>query len=845
MKKIVITLGLALCIFAAIAQAPQKFNYQGVARNNAGNPLANQNVSLRLSVLDNSSTGTVQYAETHTITTNAYGLFNVAVGGGNASTGSFNAITWAGGDKYLKVEIDPAGGTAFVLAGSSQLLSVPYALNAANPGPAGATGAAGAQGPAGPANTLNIGTVTNGVSASATVTGTAPNQTLNLVLPAGPQGTPGIQGAAGATGPANTLTIGSVTNGANASATITGTAPNQTLNLVLPAGPQGAQGVQGPQGLAGPAGATGATGAQGATGSQGPVGVAGPANALSIGSVTNGANASATITGSAPNQTLNLILPQGAAGATGTTGATGPQGPAGAAGPANTLTIGTVTNGANAGATLTGTAPNQTLNLVLPAGPQGAVGPQGSAGAQGAQGPAGPAGPQGPIGATGAQGLPGSSGSYTAGTGINIAGSVINNSGDLSTTNEIQSLSLAGNTLSISSGNSVTLPTGGTTYTAGTGITITSGTIAAVDPSITNEIQSLSLSGNTLSISGGNSVTLPASGGGVTGSGTTNFVPKFTSASAIGNSQIQDNGTRVFMGTLGTGITGRLSVGTGTVAASDTIPAIMGRANTSTAAIRGAVVAEYDTTFFGVALRGNGLRAPKAGGFSSLDIAVAGIGAGIAIEGFGLGDNDAAIGVLGNTQDTVNGVGIFGSALGAQFGTAGVFDGDVVVTGNLAKGGGTFKIDHPLDPENKYLYHSFVESPDMMNIYNGNIVTDAKGNATVTMPNYFNALNKDFRYQLTAIGTFAQAIIAEELSGNTFKIKTDKPNVKVSWMVTGVRQDAYANVHRVKVEVEKNAKEKGKFIHARENGQPASKGLYYDLIKKASTLSETPVKRNR
>lgn len=123
-----------------------------------------------------------------------------------------------------------------------------------------------------------------------------------------------------------------------------------------------------------------------------------------------------------------------------------------------------------------------------------------------------------------------------------------------------------------------------------------------------------------------------------------------------------------------------------------------------------------------------------------------------------------------------------------------------------------FKIDHPLDPTNKYLYHSSVESNDMMNIYNGNVTTSATGDATITLPSYFAALNKDFKYQLTCIGTFAQAIVAEEISGNTFKIKTDKPNVKVSWQVAGVRQDAAANYYRIQDEVEKTGNEKGFYL---------------------------------
>jgi len=139
--------------------------------------------------------------------------------------------------------------------------------------------------------------------------------------------------------------------------------------------------------------------------------------------------------------------------------------------------------------------------------------------------------------------------------------------------------------------------------------------------------------------------------------------------------------------------------------------------------------------------------------------------------------------------------------------------GNLTVTGSLAKGGGSFKIDHPLDPENKYLYHSFVESPDMMNIYNGNITTDDRGFATITLPDYFEALNRDFRYQLTVVGQFAQAIVSDKVKANRFTIQTDKPNVEVSWQVTGIRQDAWANKNRIPNAIDKPEGEKGKLLH--------------------------------
>jgi len=158
--------------------------------------------------------------------------------------------------------------------------------------------------------------------------------------------------------------------------------------------------------------------------------------------------------------------------------------------------------------------------------------------------------------------------------------------------------------------------------------------------------------------------------------------------------------------------------------------------------------------------------------------------------------------------------------------------GGLAVNGILTKGGGTFKIDHPLDPENKYLYHSFVESPDMLNIYNGNVVTDANGEALIQLPNYFEALNKDFKYQLTVIGTFAQAIIDKKVAGNTFSIKTNAPNIEVSWQVTGVRKDAWANKNRVIPEVEKEAENKGRYLHPKVHNKKEQKGIGYERRQK-------------
>ena len=154
-------------------------------------------------------------------------------------------------------------------------------------------------------------------------------------------------------------------------------------------------------------------------------------------------------------------------------------------------------------------------------------------------------------------------------------------------------------------------------------------------------------------------------------------------------------------------------------------------------------------------------------------------------------------------------------------------NGNLAVTGSLSKGGGSFKIDHPLDPENKYLYHSFVESPDMMNVYNGNVTTDAQGRATITLPDYFEALNRDFRYQLTVIDedSFALVRVSRKIAGNTFAIASSEPGVEVSWQVTGIRKDAWAEQNRIPNSVDKSPVEKGRYLHPEAFGKPASQGV--------------------
>jgi len=118
------------CITISFAQAPKGINYQGAARDNEGKPYASKTISVRISILKNSATGEVEYSETHKPQTNQFGLFTLVIGQGTKLTGDFAFISWAIGNKWLQIEMDPNGGSSFTLAGTQQLMTVPYAFYA-------------------------------------------------------------------------------------------------------------------------------------------------------------------------------------------------------------------------------------------------------------------------------------------------------------------------------------------------------------------------------------------------------------------------------------------------------------------------------------------------------------------------------------------------------------------------------------------------------------------------------------------------------------------------------------------------------------------------------------------
>ncbi len=404
--KGLLTLLLVVALAPAFAQAPpQGINYQAVARNASGAEMANSALTVRIGIYTDAAATNQVYEETHAVTTNAFGLFNTVIGQGTqTSAAAFNAISWATSAYYLKVEID--GGSGFTDMGTTQLMSVPYALyagasaggptgpagptgiagpagpsgpsgdpGAAGPsGPSGDPGAAGPSGPAGPTGATGPGgdsitsIVDNGDGTLTIYYGTTSVTTSSLYGPTGPSGINGATGAPGATGDGITSIID---NGDGTLTIFYGSSTIITSSLYGPAGPAGPTGVAGgtgpagatgqagstgPTGAAGPAGPAGATGPIGLTGATGPTGLQGPAGPSGVAGATG------------------LTGLTGATGLTGLTGATGLTGSTGVAGP---------------------TGPSGIAGIQGPTGP---TGPSGTNGANGSTGPAGPTGSTGPVG---------------------------------------------------------------------------------------------------------------------------------------------------------------------------------------------------------------------------------------------------------------------------------------------------------------------------------------------------------------------------------------------------------------------------------------------------------------
>ena len=580
MKKILFTILSCVLVLITNAQTPQAIKYQAVARDNSGNIIANQNIGFRISILQNSPTGSSVYTETHNVSSNAFGLVNLDLGTGNIGNGAFGTINWGASNYFVKIEMDVNGASNYIFMGTSQLLSVPYALFAEK---------------------------------------TNESQTLSLN--------------------GNTL---SISNGNSV-----------TLN----------------------SGSTPYT-------------------------AGNGININGNIiSNSAPDQTVSI---------------------------------------SGSGATIvSGTYPNFTISST-----------------------------------------------------DNI------NDADADPNNEIQSLIINGNQLSISGSNSVTLPSGsGGTLDqaydfggagAGRNITVDNGPVA-ITVNGSNAIGFRSDLNNTGAAIIANSNTV---------SNTFSTIQASTNSSSNQASAVIGNSSGTAWG-----VSGQLS-------------------NTATA----------QAAVYGSSLRTNGGHGVFGIGFNGT------VGQTNYSQGYGVyAENFDAVAPLGNGVGA-GGKGYYGLVgedryLGAQAGAYGVLS-----NGNLgATGTKTFVIDHPNDPANKTLRHFSVESNEILNIYRGNASFDSNGEAVVILPNYFDNINRNPTYQLTPIGGFANLYIKQKIENNRFVIAGGSPGLEVSWTVTAERNDAYLqqNPQQREVELEKRDGQKGKYFMPNLYGQPKEKGIFHNQIQKS------------
>ena len=417
---------------------------------------------------------------------------------------------------------------------------------------------------------------------------------------------------------------------------------------------------------------------------------------------------------------------------------------------------------------------------------------------------------------------------------------------DADPNNELQTLSISGNALSLSNGNTITLPSGGigsTQILSKTGSTLTlsngGGSIALNDDDANNELQTLSISGNALSLSNGNSVTIPT---GVSLDNAYDF-----GGAGAGRVITADAGEVSITSNIANGIALRVdhsSTGvaliSNTTNPSNTFSPIQANTNSNSSAAAG-IIGNSTGIAWGVAGQAAANSSAEAAVYGSNLRTTGGHGVyGVGFNGVvGQTGQSTGFAVYGDNFDNVNplgnGVGVGGKGYYGVFGEDRYSGGQngayaVYANGNLgATGTKTFRIDHPQDPENKFLRHFSIESNEVLNVYRGTITFDADGNAVVELPDYFNSINRNVSYQLTPIGAYMPLFIKEKVnSNNQFIVSGGIAGKEVSWSVYAERNDLYMqqNPQQRNVEIEKRANEKGRYLIPSLYNAGADKALF-------------------
>jgi Collagen triple helix repeat (20 copies) len=449
-------------------------------------------------------------------------------------------------------------------------------------------------------------------------------------------------------------------------------------------------------------------------------------------------------------------------------------------------------------------------------GPRGETGPQGPRGETGAEGPEGPQGEIGPVGPEGPEGPEGPAGSPDtpqqvldkltqvdgAGSGLDadLFDGLTSNAfqqrvtGTCGAGQYVQSIAANGS-VACGTDAGVTVPLVLNQPNPASNASVAQITQAGMGNGLTINISNLSNMGRGVDVS-------------QTGVG-----PGVFATSAGGNAVW--------------GITQSISAA-GVVGDNTVGEAVVGRTGSQTAGGGsnsgiGSVVGRNDGPS---AIGTRGFVTDAVGGIGVLGQAGIAGGNGAGVRGENVNAANPGNGVEGRTNGA--GAGIYGSESSNDAAAlAGRFDGNVQINGNLTVTGtkSGFQIDHPADPANRTLSHTPVESDRFTVVYSGNVRTDGTGRATVRLPAYAEAIAGDWRYGLTPIGSFGQAIVAREVRDGRFVVRTQRPRMKVSWTVTGTRRDRYARKHPFKAVRSKAGRERGRYVHPDLYGKPAGSAI--------------------
>ena len=775
--KVILSIFILMSFYAS-AQPPSSLPFQSVARNSSGEVMANQNISVRFSIRDSIANGVIIYRETQSATTNALGLFTLEVGRGTSDIGNFAAIVWSKNAKYMQVELDTIGGSNYINMGTNELLSVPYALFAES---------SNFYGVIYDTSLMVINTTTQDTVFYVDKTGKSRHkgkesfyggvwiyndslvvinefgEIVFLILPDGRSYHYGHEYFD------DGITVGDP-DGAHVIILPDGSIQvvDAAGNVVFDIAPNGDSYHAGFETFAGGAAFGIAGGSYLGVGTDGSIAIY-DANGNEVFSVdADGTSHHAGIeTFGDPNGAHVTIYPGGRIDVFDAAGnittqflSDGTSYHAGVETFAGGLAVGIP------GGSYLSVAADGTIRIVDASGNVVfSVSPDGT--------------------------------SYHKGLETFAGGAII---GD---PNGAHVMIYPGGRIDIfdANGNITTqfLPDGKSyhagkeTFAAGLAVGLPGGSYLGVGPDGTLQI-----------VDAGGNVVFSVS---PDGTSYHKGLETFSGGIAVNNSNLSVTGLGVISGN-GSEVSNlnASNITDGTIGNLHTTGTSSNVANT-------------------LVLRdglGNFSAGTMTGTFSGSGASLTGLPASSISTGT---LNDSRLSLNIPRQNTAN---VFsqsqvinanspGTSLQCSNGGGGpaaIFNGNVQVNGNLSKASGSFKIDHPLDPTNKFLYHSFVESPDMMNIYNGNALLDENGKATVQLPDWFGALNKNFRYQLTPIGASGPDLfVAEEVQNNSFKIAGGKPGMKVSWMVTGVRQDAYAEKNPIRVEEIKPVEERGTYLY--------------------------------